>query len=61
MKDSPLLTNILTTIIILWILNEKFDSTYDEWQLIAYKGYEALKANGITKLNDYFALIDKVD
>ena len=56
-KDKSMVENIITTIIALWILSEKYESQEDEWQLIAKKARTALKAQGAIKADSLFTFI----
>ena len=58
--DKKLIDNVVLTIIALWLLQEKYETQEDEWQMIAKKARGHLKSLGIAKVDPYFKTIDEV-
>lgn len=55
--NSALATQIWHTILALFILDEKFDDTVDEWEMIARKAKTWLKQNGVAKPDNFIKKI----
>jgi len=45
--------DILTTIIALYVLEEKYDESYEEWFLVAEKAKAWLNEEGIKELDEW--------
>ncbi|TNV84644.1 hypothetical protein FGO68_gene15650 [Halteria grandinella] len=48
------LTRVVLTVLALWVLSKKFEYKEDEWQMIARKAKNYLKAHGIQKLEPIY-------